>query len=213
MLSTFREFTRHTAELPGQVLHSGTTVHRIAGLKKNVSESVEPDTFVLLEIGCCSEPKNPVKQDWLLPFGNSRVKFLLLQIPCYFQVKSCCLHKSGGQLSLPWARLPSWAFPSPVRRYQAHGFCLLKAAAVVKTTSNQMGSLAHLRKAWGYKAKAKGPVWAHYLHHMSCWLTAFDSSHLSNKSMKMIMGGVGRMGEVPLKPTGIPFSSKVIWKG
>lgn len=45
---------------------------------------------------------------------------------------------------------------------------------------------------------------------MSCWLTAFDSSHLSNKSMKIVMGRVGRMGEVPLELIGIPFSSKGI---
>lgn len=39
VLSTFREFTGHIVELPVQVLHSGTTVHRIAGLKKSVCHS------------------------------------------------------------------------------------------------------------------------------------------------------------------------------
>ena len=39
VLRTFREFTGHIAELPVQVLHSGTTVHRITGLKKNVCQS------------------------------------------------------------------------------------------------------------------------------------------------------------------------------
>ena len=40
MLSTFREFPGHIIELPVQVLHSGTTVQRIAGLKKNVCHSL-----------------------------------------------------------------------------------------------------------------------------------------------------------------------------
>lgn len=39
VLSTFREFPGHIVELPVQVSHSGTTVQRISGLKKNVCHS------------------------------------------------------------------------------------------------------------------------------------------------------------------------------
>lgn len=49
VLSTFGDFTLHIVDLPVQVLHSGTIVQRIAGLKKNVSQSIEPDTFVILK--------------------------------------------------------------------------------------------------------------------------------------------------------------------
>ena len=112
VLSTFREFPGHIVELPVQVSYSGTTVQRISGLKKNVTVRWARYICHSQKIGCCSEPKNPVKQDWLLPFGNSRVKFLLLQIPCYFQVKSYYLHKANGQLNLPLSPAPFLSLPS-----------------------------------------------------------------------------------------------------
>lgn len=112
VVSTFRDFTVHIVDLPVQVLQSGTTVRRIAGLKKNVCHN--PLSQIHLSFSkdrMLFRTQNPVKQDWLLPFGNSRVKFLLLQIPCYFQVKSYYLHKADGQLNLPLSPAPFLSLP------------------------------------------------------------------------------------------------------
>lgn len=64
VVSTFRDFTVHIVNLPVQVLQSGTTVQRIAGLKKNVCHN--PLSQIHLSFSkdrMLFRTQNPVKQD------------------------------------------------------------------------------------------------------------------------------------------------------
>lgn len=158
MLSTFREFPGHIIELPVQVLHSGTTVQRIAGLKKNVCHSLLSQIHLSFSKDrMLLRTQKPCQTGLTCPFWKFKGKVLVTSDSVLLS-SEVLLFTQGW-----WTAQPALS-PAPLLSLPFSGYeipCTLflppQGTAVVKTTSNQMESLAQLRKAWGQEAKAKGP--------------------------------------------------------